>query len=404
VVRLAIYVATEVGLQDASTSVRRLKGEAPRVDSLRQLDSLLGLRFVAAFFVVGFHFLYYLGQPAQRDLLPIFGRGGSAVGLFFLLSGVVLAWSSRDHDRALRVWRRRLARIYPAYVVAWLVVGAALSFLHYPLSTQAGVYNLLLVQSWIPHYTVYWGWNGVGWSLSCEAFFYLLLPLILVLLRHRSARVLAAVAVLSASLTITASVLATQWTPSGTPLNSTFNRFGWLVYVCPLGRLPEFVLGCVLGLMLKKGCLPRLHVIPVVALVVAAYIRAYSLHHLAAQTGLMVIPFALLVVALAQADLYRSRARLLSSRPLQHLGACSYAFYLLQGAVLALVEHYTPPISGTFAAVIALLEVTALLAVAAYIVYRLVESPVNRWAGSNRVRPSRAPVMIPRMRPPVPSA
>src|SRR4029077_1716836 len=40
----------------------------------------------------------------------------------------------------------------------------------------AAVLEILLLQSWVPPAAL--SWNSVGWSLSVEAFFYLLFPLL----------------------------------------------------------------------------------------------------------------------------------------------------------------------------------------------------------------------------------
>src|SRR5438874_2594796 len=122
-------------------------------------------------------------DPHAQAASPAFRLGACSV-----LSGFVPAWSARPTDTATRVWQRRAARILPTYLVTWLVAGAAASWLIGETPWRAGAANLLLVQAWIPRESIYFGWNGPAWSLSCEAFFYLLLPLILPRVARLSAR------------------------------------------------------------------------------------------------------------------------------------------------------------------------------------------------------------------------
>ena len=82
------------------------------------LRALTGLRFVAAFWVVLYHFFrpVQLGIP-MRGIDSIVQSGFCGVGLFFALSGFVLSYVygdiDSDHPIAKRnFWGARFARIY----------------------------------------------------------------------------------------------------------------------------------------------------------------------------------------------------------------------------------------------------------------------------------------------------
>ena len=137
-----------------------------------RLDNLTILRFVAAFVVFAFHALGFLRGSTRTIGEHIFSDGRSGVTFFFILSGFVLAWSSESGDSPKRFYRRRMARLYPAYLVA-LVFAAGMIFLRTPQNLIQGIPTLLLVQAWIPSSTYYFALNVPAWSLSCEAFFYL---------------------------------------------------------------------------------------------------------------------------------------------------------------------------------------------------------------------------------------
>jgi peptidoglycan/LPS O-acetylase OafA/YrhL len=155
--------------------------------------ALNGLRFVAAMSVVFFH--YGPSVPGYNDF-PLWTRrlvqcGPTGVGFFFILSGFVLAHAHPSlSDRSSRAffWFKRLARIYPAYLFAFLMFLpiAVEKYLLHPAGMihSASVRTFFLgaflsstmLQSWTSFSQA---WNGPSWSLSVEAFFYLIFPFVL---------------------------------------------------------------------------------------------------------------------------------------------------------------------------------------------------------------------------------
>jgi peptidoglycan/LPS O-acetylase OafA/YrhL len=176
---------------------------SPAVDVF--IRQLTGIRFVAAAWVVLYHFqvpLVTLGLlvPPMLDVIRV-GRLG--VDLFFALSGFILThtYLSRlgpaTRMRAtMRFWWLRLARVYPVHLVMTVVAGAAaLAWARLsgsPLDSWLNPFdlarNLLLVQEWGP--SPQRGWNFVAWSLSMEWLAYLIFPLLVLLLwrLHRGTR------------------------------------------------------------------------------------------------------------------------------------------------------------------------------------------------------------------------
>jgi peptidoglycan/LPS O-acetylase OafA/YrhL len=145
------------------------------------------LRFFAALAVVLFHYAL-LVDGYSRVPLPLRNLmigGPIALPFFFILSGFVLqhAYKFRTPDTPGRqkvFWQARIARLYPTYFLAWLIFlpMAYLKFCQHGTSGLktfgiSGLVSLFAVQSWTP-----WSqsWNGPGWSLSVEAFFYFCFP------------------------------------------------------------------------------------------------------------------------------------------------------------------------------------------------------------------------------------
>ena len=99
-----------------------------------RIESLTGLRFIAALGVLVCHFQILL--PLDAPLQLIANIGGDGVLLFFCLSGLVITLSLSQHrDTSLSSYRKnslrhyfyaRVARILPIY---WLSVLATLVFI-----------------------------------------------------------------------------------------------------------------------------------------------------------------------------------------------------------------------------------------------------------------------------------
>ena len=94
------------------------------------LDALTGLRFLAALHVVLFHFGKTLVAATPEGVRHWVGAGYSAVGVFFVLSGFVLAWNYLDGDGRMQAgprafWAARVARVYPVYALTFLLSAPA---------------------------------------------------------------------------------------------------------------------------------------------------------------------------------------------------------------------------------------------------------------------------------------
>ncbi|MGG7536021.1 acyltransferase family protein [Rhizobium sp. 12,4] len=136
------------------------------------IPSLDGLRGVAALLVVQAHIGLIFPNTALRDMT----MGSEAVGLFFALSGFLMAhlYGARPvtRENVLDFLVSRFARIYPVYLVAVLLV-AMLS------STQ----DLNFVQpitggtEFLRHVFLL-GSSGVFWSIPPEIQFYLSFPIL----------------------------------------------------------------------------------------------------------------------------------------------------------------------------------------------------------------------------------
>jgi len=125
----------------------------------KKLDALTGLRALAALAVFAQHFLRVMDIKVNAG--PI---GGIAVSFFFVLSGFILVY----------VYKGRLTS--STLLIAWLTQ-RSLPQSDWPWMRTLSHWSLL--QSWYPTSNWINCYNGVAWTISTEAFFYLMFPLLL---------------------------------------------------------------------------------------------------------------------------------------------------------------------------------------------------------------------------------
>ena len=145
---------------------------------MKNTNQLTVTRFFAALTVVIFHYgkkIWPFTVYPWSELIP---TGHIFVNYFFVLSGFIMAmvyFRPGEKFQTGRYWVHRLARIYPIYLLGLLMT----ILLNTKLlrDRMAVALNGTLLQAWLPPYpnTL----NYPGWSLSVEAFFYLIFPLLL---------------------------------------------------------------------------------------------------------------------------------------------------------------------------------------------------------------------------------
>jgi len=163
------------------------------------LSVLSGIRGWAALWVFLYHVWGMSGHPdftailagVSLDFTPLVSIGFAGVTIFFVLSGFLLAlpfaeWQSglRERPKLKRYFLRRVMRVFPAYYAQLAI--------------------LLLIAAWMPGQNAIHDWgsfirhllmlftppplgtlpiNGVWWTLPIEFSFYLVLPLLALLMR-----------------------------------------------------------------------------------------------------------------------------------------------------------------------------------------------------------------------------
>ncbi len=373
----------------------------------RHLASLTALRFLVALQVVVFHCGQPLLEGAPNWIRNIAAGGYVGVSFFFVLSGFILAYTHFDVGGRPRVshrefWVARFARIYPVYVLGLLLdlprflraEGALESGTQFVKAGGIAAMAATLTQAWSPSHAC--RVNCPGWSLSAEAFFYAIFPFVGIALCKLPRRVLpfAAGGLWLLALLGPATYLWLQ--PDGmapvTPASSGF----WisLLKTHPLLRLPEFVLGIVIGRWFVNSPLESRPFLPKIDWVIGLSLLGllamsdavpYPLLH----NGLLAMLIGLLILASAYGTGPLSRP--LHTRGIRMMGEASYALYMLHVPVWEALRLLTADRVGPAAL---FLPYLALVLLISWSVFRFVETPGRRVLRDWLLRPRETDVLV----------
>jgi peptidoglycan/LPS O-acetylase OafA/YrhL len=359
--------------------------------STGKVDSLTGIRGLAALWVAWFHFSSYPDIGAI-DLGRIVTCGYWGVDVFFVLSGLVLAmnyaprFATRHFDwRAFGAFLgKRIARIYPLHLATFLLVFVFWKFaMHtgqaFPLRDNNNRWtelsNVLLIHAWgvAPP-----SFNAPSWSVSAEWFAYLFVfPVCVAGLRRLSAPFCLAVA-------------GVLWLAFVAYVFCVHDGVLALVTADGIVRIiPEFVGGYALyrlAIHQRPGRGSWALVAGLAAIVALAYLPNV--------TVILLFP----AIMLLMFGLYSGGAlveAIFANRLAMFLGEISYSIYMVHIIVAAVANHLirlagvTPTIPH---AVMVLLGETLLTMALAFLAYRYIEVPGRALVGSKLGRLSPATV------------
>jgi peptidoglycan/LPS O-acetylase OafA/YrhL len=345
-------------------------GSNQRVAEVR---ALTGLRGTAAVYVVLFHF--FTPAPEHMPGRMLLLHGYLAVDFFFCLSGFVMAMNYSGlfaqgvtRKNVYIYLTRRIARIYPLYIVTLITAGLLIANgllayrVHSPIVSF--IANVPMMQNWGPWNTV----NTPSWSISTEFFSYLLFPLLIGVFLYRSLRVCAIACFISvAALT----GLFFYSLHAADPLK----LFDWTTGVPSLIRcVAEFSLGLAAYRSLSTPLGTAIQNSRWVTYSLCGTFVALFLLRRTDIAIVMLIP--LFIVALSGRA--NGLTRFLSSAPMEYVGVLSYSIYLLHylfnsplGCLDDLAKHHGYRHSHS----VATLLVFPLLFLTSALTYRLIELP-----------------------------
>jgi peptidoglycan/LPS O-acetylase OafA/YrhL len=320
-------------------------------------------------------------------------EGAVGMSLFFILSGFVLCYRYQNYKfnpEELRYYTiHRLSRLYPIYVLSaitclpWFGVcleeTSITAVLHFVLKVVFILFaNIFLLQAWIPKLFDYWN-NGGSWSISVEAFFYALFPLIQNKIRKLPIKILIFIGIVAYIFTIFFGISYVLFSdPSAIRI----------IYSVPIFRFPEFIIGVVAATISIKY--PNQNKVNYNIILIGVFIliiiylgffgnpnSGYTVHNF------IVIPCITLIIYCAANGKSGPITKLLSAKFLVILGHASYSFYSLQALIILSIISYHDQLIKIFP----FLKKNFILTIAALIIlicisllsYFFIEEPIRRY-------------------------
>ncbi len=367
-----------------------------------RLAVLTSMRFLAAALVVVFHISHRapVMEHLPRLLRSSVESGFVWVSFFFILSGFILAYQYGHRVGTPRFdlgqfWLARLARIYPGHLLGFTLVAALLSIKAWnggypPGGGGVRILDILatlgLAHAWVPPFAL--TFNFPSWSISVEACFYLLFPLLAVVSNRLPVRRFLGLACLLYAASVLGHLAYCAWTPHGWLGHDWAHEGGRnLIKFLPVVRLPEFVLGVAAGRLfaarrelgltepLGRWLARFAALLVLIGLCAGDRIPTAMMHNVA-----LALPFAALILALALSP-SGSFGPWLSHPALVALGDASYSLYILQVPVIWLFVQRVAWLNATglpfaLAYRAAILATATVLALASH---RYLETPARSW-------------------------
>jgi peptidoglycan/LPS O-acetylase OafA/YrhL len=207
------------------------------------IKSLTSLRFFAAMAIVIHHSSGYFFPTEVLKRIPL----AVGVSFFFVLSGFILSYVYSETMKSVgpyKFYTSRFARIWPAHIFTMLLVMILITSEQWVLGSPngwlIGIMNASLLHSIVPVPAYYFSFNGVSWSISTEAFFYLAFPLLLVSMEKTWHLKAIGLLVLGFGCTYFVEGLGLTYYPR--EALTSYSGHG-ISYISPLGRIQEFFIG-----------------------------------------------------------------------------------------------------------------------------------------------------------------
>jgi peptidoglycan/LPS O-acetylase OafA/YrhL len=320
----------------------------------QRFASLDGLRAFAVLGVAVSHLPAVIGYPpiaVPWFIAGYFDRAGYlAVTVFFVLTAFLLYFPWAKPDGKPRdvpyYYKRRAWRIMPAYLAALAFGLLAVRLVGIPVEKWDIVAHVFFVHTWHPVWS-----NTIvtpAWSLPAEIQFYLLLPLLALLLAGRSVGWLLGVAAVGAGVQFFSErvpydqwVLWNNWPCLALPFIFGLaagwavayqGRRNWLRWLAPIGLVLMFAFSV-------AYTWPERH---------WQYTTRWSELFFNARGLTMSLVTALAIVGLAVGD-RDCCARVLAWRPLRVVGICGYGVFLFHYPIYLLLSRFSSQWTGFLA-------------------------------------------------------
>jgi len=362
--------------QARNTSYDKSAGSnVPTEFTSRRLVAIQILRGIAALMVVFHHALHQ--SEGFLSLWPT-EAGQAGVDLFFVISGFVMVYVTREREQSARQFIvMRAIRIVPIY---WFYTLAA-AFLMAVLprlfrSNELTVSHVLLSLLFIPHDSQgsYSPVVKQGWTLNYEVFFYVVFAIAMAISVRRR--------VISTTVTLTA--IASL----GYLLQAANPPIGILWFYLN-GMLLEFSFGMLIAVAYFNGYLKRLNFKFGITLIAIGFIALFALDPLQTPNSRPLIYGAPAVVIVIGALACEKRQVRLRSRFFEFTGDSSYSIYLVHIFPIAVMRAIWPhimPMRGWLSFSLFLAISVAFVLIIAGVSYRIIEIKSLKYLRGKYVR------------------
>lgn len=161
----------------------------------QKIGAINTLRFVAAAFVVLYHYVFsfyyreipYVDLPALR---PLFQYGYLGVDLFFIISGFVISLSAEGRG-AYGFFKSRIGRLYPIFWVSAIITTLFLLVGGHLIYSEVSLSRFLASMTMIPSFFSADPLDGTYWTLAIEMKFYFVILLLLIFKKFKDIEVMA---------------------------------------------------------------------------------------------------------------------------------------------------------------------------------------------------------------------
>lgn len=344
-------------------------------------------RFIAAYLVLIVHYC----PQSWRNSLAMIKHFGEPVHYFFFISGFVMIISSAkflnftnktiNFDKS-NFWIKRIARIYPMYVLALLV------FVLYNYTIREVdssipkriLPEILGINRWIYDGSI----NYPGWTVSCEFFFYFLFPFSLPLIVKSSFRKLTVITLIFYLLNIIFTFFYGKNIQNILSINSSilYQTLIKSIWLHPIFKYAIFLFGCLAGrfyLMSKNMWFFDKYNILIAfisLIIIAIFYQSDSIEQSIFDAGILSPIYFLLVLSLC--SFTGKILKIFSWRPLIFLGEISYGIYIMQ----APVEHYFESLftdGKPFTTSTQFISYTLFLIAICWLLYYILEIPAKKF-------------------------
>ncbi len=325
-------------------------------------------------------------KPFESGLLnKALTNASLAVSYFFVLSGFIIGYVYQGTDFSDKInrknfWVARFARIYPLYLLAFVLVLFTMMVLkHSHFGIISILLQLLCLQTLKPGIVM--EINYVGWSISVELFFYLLFPFLMMYWRKKSTGT-----ILLQSLMFWLGNLVLHFLLLKYLFDPARYNVGQFIAFFPLLHLNTFIIGLAASIACKTYLLKHtnktlwgyLFLLSASIAIYYFFIINPAIINFTTNGGMaMVFVFIVLGLCLINDPF----TKILSFKPLVWLGNSSYGIYLLQWFVFMWFAWFYKPVL-THPTTIPFYIYCFVLVLFSGLVYELFEKPLRNMINS----------------------